>query len=34
VGNRAEMGGALFNGGGSIITTACTFSRNTPRDVR
>ena len=35
VGNKAvAAGGALFNGAGSIVTTACTFSRNTPRDVR
>ncbi len=34
VGNKAQLGGALFNGGGSITTTKCTFRRNTPRDVR
>ena len=34
VGNRAQAGGALFKGGGSITTIACTFSRNTPKDVR
>jgi predicted outer membrane repeat protein len=34
VGNKAKAGGALFRAGGSITTTACTFSRNSPKDVR